>query len=205
MADPVEVLRDYSGWAKSVREAKRIGIVDVPGPQIDPDTIDAVLARLMDEAHDHALLMHAIRNKPRTHICIEHELSLQLQRAQRDLDRKDHECADLKARLVDAEREPEELAWRLDEVEQDRDDLRREITEVRESLRRAGVVGAQHLSRADAAEAREKSLREALVRYVDDDGPCEYGGLEDCPGTPSFAPCRLHQARAALVSAEPQP
>jgi hypothetical protein len=62
----------------------------------------------------------------------------------------------------EAERAREELAWRLDEVEHDRDDLRREITEVRESLRRAGVVGAQHLSRAEAAEAREKALRELV-------------------------------------------
>jgi hypothetical protein len=58
------------------------------------------------------------------------------------------------------------------------------------------------VTRCQAAEAREKALREALVRYVDDDAPCEYGGLEDCPGTPQFAPCRLHQARAALARSD---
>lgn len=53
-----------------------------------------------------------------------------------------------------------------------------------------------------ALRAKRDRLQEALKRYVDEDDPCEYGGLEECPGTPTFAPCRLHQARAALAPGE---
>jgi len=50
------------------------------------------------------------------------------------------------------------------------------------------------------ATKRCEELRRALQRYVDEDTECEYGGLDTCPGVPSFPPCRLHAAREVLRS-----
>jgi hypothetical protein len=71
---------------------------------------------------------------------------------------------------------------------------------LRSELEQSRQFEANIQSDLDVEVVYTRQLREALVRYVDDDAPCEYGGLEDCPGTPQFAPCRLHQARAALSS-----